>query len=200
MFVYGLTDGELIERACEGEERAFEVLFQRYHATIYRLLLGILNNHDDAQELTQEVFLRAFQELPRLQVRHSLGAWLRRTAINLAIDNLRRKKRVRFESLDAPLQSDEGEPIEWQIEDPNSDVMTLVQTRELSEAVQQALAQLNTIHRAVVVMHYMEAIPVEEVAESLGIPVGTVKSRLARARLALRELLKEFLSIEGEDT
>ncbi|MER3401723.1 MAG: RNA polymerase subunit sigma-24 [Armatimonadota bacterium] len=198
MFVYGLTDSELIERACEGEERAFEALFQRYHASVYHLLLGMLNNHDDAQELAQEVFLRVYQELPRLQVRHSLGAWLRRTATNLAIDKLRRNKRVRFESLEAPMRTDDEE-VEWQIEDPNSDVMAAVESRELSEAVQNALSQLGEMHRAVVILHYIEGVPLEEIAETLGIPVGTVKSRLARARLALRELLKDFLDVEGEN-
>lgn len=197
--MYSLTDSELIERACEGEERAFEALFHRYHASVYRLLLGMLNNHDDAQELTQEVFLRVYQELPRLRVRHSLSAWLRRTATNLAIDKLRRNKRVRFESLDAPIRNEDDEEIEWQIEDPNSDVMAAVESRELSEAVQNALGQLGEMHRAVVILHYIEGVPLEEVAETLGIPVGTVKSRLARARLALRELLKDFLDVEGEN-
>lgn len=199
MFVYGLTDSELIARACEGEERAFEVLFHRYHAAVYRLLLGITNNHDDAQELAQEVFLRAYQELPRLQNRENLGAWLRRTATNLAIDKLRRNKRIRFDSLDAPLTTETGEEVEWQLEDPAADVLTAVQSSELSEAVERALGQLSDIHRSVVVLHYMEGLPVEEVARMLGIPVGTVKSRLARARLALRILLKDFVEVEGEN-
>ena len=89
--------------------------------------------------------------------------------------------------------------MEWQIEDPAGDVLAAVQSSELSEAVQRALGQLSEIHRSVVVLHYMEGLPVEEVAQVLGIPVGTVKSRLARARLALRILLKDFVEVEGEN-
>lgn len=121
------------------------------------------------------------------------------TATNLAIDKLRRNKRVRFDSLDAPLTTETGEEVEWQIEDPAGDVLAAVQSSELSEAVQRALGQLSEIHRSVVVLHYMEGLPVEEVAQMLGIPVGTVKSRLARARLALRILLKDFVEVEGEN-
>lgn len=189
------SDTELVQRAREGDAGAFEVLYARYHARIYKLLYGMLGNRDDAADLTQEVFVRAWIELPRLHIEKTLYGWLRRTAINLGIDHLRRSRLVKFQSLDAPLYDDsEGESFEWQIPDESQDVEAAVEQKELQDCVQQALRQLSPLHRAVVVLHYIEEVPVEEIAELLSIPVGTVKSRLARARESLRRQLEPFLN------
>ncbi len=189
VLVYELTDCELIQKACEGEEEAFGVLFQRYHAPIYRLLLGIVHNSEDALELTQEVFLKAYRELPRLQRSETLLAWLRRVATNLAIDYLRRKRILSFHSLEAPINDEDPTPLGGLIPDESQDVLSTVQAKELQEALYDALGRLSADHRLVVVLHHLEGISVEAVAEMLQIPVGTVKSRLARARTLLRQLL-----------
>jgi RNA polymerase sigma-70 factor (ECF subfamily) len=194
------TDAELVQRAKEGDASAFELLYARHHARIYRLLYGMLGNHDDAAELTQEVFVRAWVELPRLQIEKTLYGWLRRTAINLGIDHLRHSRLIQFLSLDnPPFESEENEPYEWQIPDETQDVQAAVEQNELQECLQHALQQLSTIHRVVVVLHYIEEVPVEEIARQLSIPVGTVKSRLARARETLRHYLEPLLNKGNED-
>ena len=188
-----------MQRAKEGDAGAFEVLYARYHARVYRLLYGMLGDREDAIDLTQEVFIRAWIELPRLQIEKTLYGWLRRTAINLGIDHLRRSRIVQFQSLDAPFDDEEGEPFEWQIADESQDVQAAAELSELQECLQQALQQLSTIHRVVVVLHYIEEVPVEEIAHQLSIPVGTVKSRLARAREALRRYLEPLLNKGNEE-
>ncbi len=192
------SDTELVQRAREGDAGAFEVLYARYHARVYRLLYGMLGNREDAVDLTQEVFIRAWIELPRLQIEKTLYGWLRRTAINLGIDHLRRNRLVRFQSLDTPIEDEEGESFEWQIPDETQDVEAAAELSELQECLQQALKQLSAIHRVVVVLHYIEEVPVEEIAQQLSIPVGTVKSRLARAREALRRHLEPLLNKGNE--
>lgn len=193
------SDAELVQRAKEGDAGAFELLYARYHARVYRLLYGMLGNREDAVDLTQEVFVRAWIELPRLQIEKTLYGWLRRTAINLGIDHLRRNRLVRFQSLDASFDDDESEPFEWQLPDETQDVQAAAELSELQECLQRALQQLTTIHRVVVVLHYIEEVPVEEIAQQLSIPVGTVKSRLARAREALRRHLEPFLNKGNEE-
>ncbi len=193
VLVYELTDCELIQKACEGEEEAFGVLFQRYHAPIYRLLLGIVHNSEDALELTQEVFLKAYRELPRLQRSETLLAWLRRVATNLAIDHLRRKRILSFQSLEALPDEGYDTPLGGLIADESQDVLQAVHAKELQEALYEALGHLSANHRLVVVLHHLEGISVDEIAEMLQIPVGTVKSRLARARTLLRQLLAPYV-------
>lgn len=193
------SDAELVQRAKEGDAGAFELLYARYHARVYRLLYGMLGNREDAVDLTQEVFVRAWIELPRLQIEKTLYGWLRRTAINLGIDHLRRNRLVRFQSLDASFDDEEGEPFEWQLPDETQDVQAAAELSELQECLQRALQQLTTIHRVVVILHYIEEVPVEEIAQQLSIPVGTVKSRLARAREALRRHLEPFLNKGNEE-
>lgn len=193
------SDAELVQRAKEGDAGAFELLYARYHARVYRLLYGMLGNREDAVDLTQEVFVRAWVELPRLQIEKTLYGWLRRTAINLGIDHLRRSRLVRFQSLDAPFDDEEGEPFEWQLLDETQDVQAAAELSELQDCLQRALQQLSTIHRVVVILHYIEEVPVEEIAQQLSIPVGTVKSRLARAREALRRHLEPFLNKGNEE-
>ncbi|MEM2592459.1 MAG: RNA polymerase sigma factor, partial [Thermofilaceae archaeon] len=156
------SDAELVQRAKEGDAGAFELLYARYHARVYRLLYGMLGNREDAVDLTQEVFVRAWVELPRLQIEKTLYSWLRRTAINLGIDHLRRNRLVRFQSLDAPFDDEEGEPFEWQLLDETQDVQAAAELSELQDCLQRALQQLSTIHRVVVILHYIEEVPVEE--------------------------------------
>jgi len=193
------SDTELVQRVREGDAGAFETLYARYHARVYRLLYGMLGNREDAIDLTQEVFVRAWVELPRLQIEKTLYGWLRRTAINLGIDHLRRSRLVRFQSLDTSLEDEEGEPLEWQIADETQDVQAAAELSELQECLQRALQQLSDIHRVVVVLHYIEEVPVEEIARQLSIPVGTVKSRLARARESLRRYLAPLLNKGNEN-
>jgi len=185
-----LTEQELVTRAQGGEKPAFAELFNRHSGRVYALLYGMLANPEDAAELCQEVFVRAFRRLDSLRADQAVYGWLRATATNLAIDHLRRGKLVAFEPLegnrpDSPrdLQSSEQGPERAAIR------------AETQVQVNDAVAGLKPAHRMVVALHHFEGLSVEEVAVTLGVPVGTVKSRLARARDALRSALAPL--VEG---
>ena len=183
-----------VRRAQEGDVRAFEQLFQQYHRGIYNTIYQMTHNDADAADLTQEVFVRAYRALPRLQTPEAFTSWLYRIAVNLSRNWLRDRGRVRVESLEQPgEEGEEGNTRE--IADPNSDPAVLAQTRDMQERVQKAVAGLSPDHRRVVTLHHLEGMPVEEIARIMGCSIGTVKSRLSRAREHLRRKLSGY--VEG---
>jgi RNA polymerase sigma-70 factor (ECF subfamily) len=183
-----------VRRAQEGDVRAFEQLFQQYHRGIFNAIYQMTHNDADAADLTQEVFVRAYRALPRLQTPEAFTSWLYRIAVNLSRNWLRDRGRVRVESLELP--SDEGEEGSTrEIADPSGDPAALIQTRAMQERVQEAVAGLSPDHRMVVTLHHFEGMPVEEIARVMDCSVGTVKSRLSRARDHLKRKLAGY--IEG---
>lgn len=183
-----------VRRAQEGDVRAFEQLFQQYHRGIYNTIYQMTRNDADAADLTQEVFVRAFRALPRLQTPEAFTSWLYRIAVNLSRNWLRDRGRVRVESLELP--ADDGEEGSTrEIADPGGDPAALTQTRDLQERVQKAIAGLSPDHREVVTLHHLEGMSVEEIARVMDCSVGTVKSRLSRARDNLKRKLAGY--VEG---
>jgi RNA polymerase sigma-70 factor, ECF subfamily len=183
-----------VRRAQEGDVRAFEQLFQQYHRGIYNTIYQMTHNDADAADLTQEVFVRAYRALPRLQTPEAFTSWLYRIAVNLSRNWLRDRGRVRIESLEVPgEEGEEGSTRE--IADPSGDPAALAQTRDMQERVQKAIAGLSPDHRQVVMLHHIEGMPVEEIARVMGCSIGTVKSRLSRARENLKRKLAGY--VEG---
>jgi len=157
---------------------------------VYRVVYRMVDNEDDAADLTQDVFVRAYERLHTIRDGQAFQAWITRMAINLTHDKSRRR-RVTPLSLDSPPPGT-GEGMEWQLSDntPNHDARLLA--GELSMQVQQALSALSHEHQAVVILHHLEGMEVEEISRTLGIPTGTVKSRLSRARAELRRRLEGY--------
>ncbi len=183
-----------VRRAQEGDVRAFEQLFQQYQRGIYNTVFQMTHNDADAADLTQEVFVRAYRALPRLQTPEAFTSWLYRIAVNLSRNWLRDRGRVRIESLEVPgEEGEEGSTRE--IADPSGDPAALAQTRDMQERVQKAIAGLSPDHRQVVMLHHIEGMPVEEIARVMGCSIGTVKSRLSRARENLKRKLAGY--VEG---
>jgi RNA polymerase sigma-70 factor (ECF subfamily) len=183
-----------VRRAQEGDVRAFEQLFQQYHRGIFNAIYQMTHNDADAADLTQEVFVRAYRALPRLQTPEAFTSWLYRIAVNLSRNWLRDRGRVRIESLELP--SDDGdEGSTREIADPSGDPAGLIQTRAMQERVQEAIAGLSPDHRTVVTLHHLEGMSVEEIARVMDCSVGTVKSRLSRARDHLKRKLAGY--VEG---
>jgi RNA polymerase sigma-70 factor (ECF subfamily) len=183
-----------VRRAQEGDVRAFEQLFQQYHRGIYNAIYQMVRNDADASDLTQEVFVRAYRALPRLQTPEAFTSWLYRIALNLSRNWLRDRGRVRVESLE--VASDDGEEGSTRdIADPTGDPASLTQTRDMQERVQKAVAGLSPDHRKVVTLHHLEGLSVEEIAGVMGCSIGTVKSRLSRARENLKRKLAGY--VEG---
>jgi RNA polymerase sigma-70 factor (ECF subfamily) len=183
-----------VRRAQAGDVEAFEKLFNQYHRGIYNTVYQMVRSDADAADLTQDVFVRAWKALPRLEAPEAFTSWLYRIATNLTRNWIRDNTRVRQESLDQPFGEDE-EGGGREIPDLSSDPAAAAQTRDVQEVVQRAVEGLSPDHRMVVTLHHLDGMPVEEIAAIMKCSVGTVKSRLSRARDHLRRKLAGF--VEG---
>lgn len=189
-------DAPLVERAQAGDLDSFRVLFERHQRRIYGAVLGIVRSSADAEDVTQDAFVRAYRALGSLRHGQAFLPWLYRIAVNLARNHLRDRRAGLWESLDAGVSWDE-ENLERQIADPGPDPAELVEAREAAAVVRDAIDQLPAIHREVIVLHHLQEVPVEEIAQILGCSSGTVKSRLARAREALKRKLRGYVLAQG---
>lgn len=183
---------ELLERLRQRDEDAFAELVRTYQDRIVNMIYRMLHNYDDAVEAAQEVFLKAFRAIDKFEGKSQVYTWLCRIAMNTAT-SIRRSKRRRTEeamlSLDAPVAGRE-EPIKREIASSGVGPAENAERRELGKAVHGAIERLEEDFRAVVVLKDIEGFGYGEISEILSIPRGTVKSRLHRARLMLRDLLQ----------
>jgi len=186
---------EFIERLKRGEAAAFEELVAERSGEIYGLLFRLTENSEEARDLTQETFLRAFQNIDRFRGEADVRTWIYRIAINQARNRCRwwrRRRRDATVSLDQK-QGESGQTISGTLAEPsqNPEQQTLAREREL--ALRSALQRLGQAYRETVILRDIEGFTYEEIAETLEINVGTVKSRLARGRQELRKKLEGSL-------
>ena len=184
-----MTEQELVERAKKGDETAFEVLVTDNEKRIYNLCRRLVGNPEDAAELTQEAFLNAWRGLGRFQGDSAFSTWLYRLASNACIDFLRKeKRRGRLASLTLSLD-DEEEGRQAELPDLRYAPEEELARSEDRRALAQALEALSPEHRQVLVLREITGLSYGEIAAVTGLEEGTVKSRIARARLALRKIL-----------
>jgi RNA polymerase sigma-70 factor, ECF subfamily len=177
----------LLNRFKIGDASAFGEIVLKYQNKIFNLCRYMLGNAHDAEDAAQDVFLKAFQALPRFQPEASLYTWLYRIATNTCIDY---KKKPVFESLFG--SSEEGERL---VHDRASDAPSpekLYQSKQIDRALQEGLGRLSPKLRAIIILKEIEELSYEEIADTLDISMGTVKSRIARAREELQKFLKKF--------
>jgi RNA polymerase sigma-70 factor, ECF subfamily len=174
----------LIDCIVSGQSSKFEVLIGNYQQRIFGTLLGMLGSRQDAEDVAQETFITAFRKLDQFEHRSSFYTWLHRIAFNAAIDLQRRKKRAKnqFVSRDS---LEISEPADRQSESP----ATIVMAKETVAQVQLALSRLDEERRNIIVLRDLQGIDYAEIAAMLDIPLGTVRSRLHRARIELREIM-----------
>ncbi len=168
----------------------FEEIVRRYSRHVYNLAYRMAGNEADAMDLTQEAFLRVYRSLDKVQPGVPLEGWLYRIVTNLFIDSVRRRGRVRVISLDEPAPTQRGGEAERHVPDPSGNPEALVVDPVVDGEIQSALAELSHDLRVVVLLSDVEGFSYEEIAQILGVPVGTVKSRLHRARRFLRDRLE----------
>jgi RNA polymerase sigma-70 factor (ECF subfamily) len=174
-----LQDDECVARAQRGDRAAFSELVGRYQDRIYRFLVRLTRSQDDALELTQETFLHAYEALERWRPEARFTTWLFHIARNQAFDWLRRGKRVEFVALE-----DDDEAT---LPDPAPAPDAALETRQRFQGLERALARLPTEHREILLLREIEEMSYEDIAAVLEISLGTVKSRIARARAGLLE-------------
>jgi RNA polymerase sigma-70 factor (ECF subfamily) len=190
------TDTALIARCQKADIAAFNEIVGRYKGKIYNYLYRMTGNAEDAEDLTQEVFVRMYSHIHTFRAEASLSTWLFRIAGNLCVDAFRRKKKERgvVSSLDAPLYNDEEDGgATRDVPDMKAAPEVLFSRKELGGQIEEALAKLPTKLRSAVVLHDIEGLSYEEIAEVEKIPLGTVKSRIYNARVALRSSLRPYL-------
>ena len=180
------------------EIEAFDALLERYGRRIYQLAYRMAGNEADANDLTQEAFVRVWRAFRRIDPEANLESWLYRIVTNLYIDLLRRRPKVRLESLDAPLRTARGEEIAREVADERPDPEGVVLSTQLDAEIQRSLEALSPDLRMVVALSDIEGQSYEEISEALRIPIGTVKSRLHRARRILQVRLGHLMPRRGE--
>ena len=170
----------------------YEAIVQRYARHVYNIAYRMAGNEADARDLVQEAFLRVYRALRRVEADAPLERWLYRIVSNLHIDLLRKRPRTRVESLDAPVETARGE-VSREIADLESSPEAILDREQLDAAIQRALGTLPQELRLVVVLSDIEGLAYEEIATMLRIPLGTVKSRLHRARQTLQQRLRPYV-------
>ena len=184
-----MSEEQLIRRAQQGDNSAFEELLLLHQKKVYNLCLRMSANPDDALDLSQEAFLRAWRSLGQYQFEASFSTWLFRLTSNICIDFLRRKKRRQETSLTESYDdSDEGAELSVPDAQPGPEQQAI--TNETKIELARAMEQLSPEHREILQLRVIEDLQYEQIADILGVRVGTVKSRLARARLSFRKILK----------
>lgn len=187
----GVADRIIVERVLKGDVDAFAVLVNKYQDRIYSAVLNYVSNPEDAVDVAQETFVKAYSKLRSFDSASAFYTWLYRIAINTAIDFLRRRKSKPADSLDDEKYTETGfEPVST---DLASDPVVALSRGEQMQALRAAIQSLSEKLRSVIVLHDVEGLSQEEVAEILGVPVGTVKSRVSRARAELRYILQKQL-------
>ena len=191
-----IIDAKLVQRFAKGDPTAFDEIVARHRGRIYGLTLNLLHNPADAEEITQDTFIRAWRGLGRFRGESSLATWLHRIALTLARNRywyFFRRRRHCWVSLDQPLREDSVASLADLVAAPEADPAQEAATSEFNRLVAVSMARLDRKHREILAMRNLLDLSYEEIARTLGINIGTVKSRIARARENLRSLLAESL-------
>lgn len=185
----------LVDRAVAGDKDAFGILVRHHQSRVYSTIYHMVGNHEDANDLTQDTFIKAYKALKSFKKNSGFFTWLYRIGVNLTINFLNSRKKRRFISFD---HSDYDAESDNQIFELISDKTPRknIDIRELREKLNEAIQQLSEKHRAVVVMHDIQGMSHEEISEILKCSNGTVRSRLFYARQQLQAALNDYLQNE----
>lgn len=181
------TDEVLVKAAQKGEMAAFEELVARHRDKIYARAFSMLRNEDDAIDLSQEAWVKGWQRLHQFQGDASFATWMTRIVINLCLDQLRKNKRIKNESIDE--MNEEAGGVERQLPVITPNPTEGLERGELRQRIDKALSQLSYEHRTVLVLHEFEELEYKLIAKKMGCSIGTVMSRLFYARRKMAALL-----------
>jgi RNA polymerase sigma-70 factor (ECF subfamily) len=189
-----VDDAVLVRQCREGDNAATERLIIKYQDRIYNVILKICGNRDDAAELTQETFVKFIEKIETFKGRSAFYTWLFRIAVNLTFNYCKRRVKLGMHSLDAATEGDGAAQLKAFLADEDeTDPAALAQRKEVGKLVLESLGRLDEDHRVVLVLRDIEGMAYAEIAETVDIELGTVKSRLSRARANMRDILEVVL-------
>ncbi|MEW6065060.1 MAG: sigma-70 family RNA polymerase sigma factor [Bacillota bacterium] len=188
-----LDDQLLVERSKKGDRDAFEHLVQLYENKVYTIAYRLMGNHADAADLAQESFIKIYQALPNFRGDSSFSTWIYHITVNVCRDELRKKQRRPTVSLDEP--TGDGNNSTYEIRSTTPGPEEMLDRSETQAMIQQCLDNLSDDYRTILVMREIQELAYEEIAEILGCSLGTVKSRLSRARQALKEKISKQMEL-----
>ncbi len=184
------TDSELVARVLQGDKNAFRPIVERYQNRIFAMVVGMVRDEAEARDLVQNAFIKAYQNLDTFRLDSSFYTWLYRIAMNLAIDSCRKRRRRKTGSFDEAVaaRDEDGEMLELHHTDGPAEAL---QRKELRARIFGAMEELTEEQREVLLLREVEGLSYAEISESMGIPEGTVMSRLFYARKKMQALLRE---------
>ena len=181
-------DRKLIERARQGDERAYRALVKKYERPVFNICLRMMRDRDAAEDLAQDAFIKVFSMLERYNPTYAFSSWLFKITSNLCIDSMR-KRRIDTLPMDEPIRSERGE-FKRQYAAPEDTPEKIVVTDERMKMLTDAIDLLPPHYRIMIVLRHQEDLSYEEIAETLEVPLGTVKARIHRAREMLKRRLE----------
>ena len=186
-------DWTIVERVQSGDVDAFDALILKYRERVYSVVYNLTSNREDASDLAQDTFIKAFQSINRFKGKSSFFTWLYRIALNTTLTHLRKSKLRRFFSFEKMNEEDHSAGyIDQLVTDSDSDKAALL--KELQEKLNEAFQKLSVKHRTVITLYEIDGLSHGEIAEILGCSVGTVRSRLHYAKQFLQGELKDYLT------
>jgi RNA polymerase sigma-70 factor, ECF subfamily len=188
-----LSDHALIEATKSGDEAAFAEIMDRYRNPITNYLYRFLNDYEEAVDLAQETFVRVYFAIDRYHTQFAFSTYIYRIATNLAISEIRRRKRRRLLSLTGLFQSEADEAVEFQPPDLKPLADKVMVDEERDQTIARAIAALPEKYRVPIILRDIEGRSYDEVADIMGLGLGTTKSRISRARALLKEKLQHYL-------
>lgn len=192
----GLSEKELVQKILAGEKAYFENLISKYQKSIYNLVYRMMGNREDALDLSQETFLKAFSKLETFDLERPFSPWIHKIAKNLCINQLRKRK---AKTIPLSFSDNEGQEMEREIADLSTEPGERVLAREKKHEALKAIDQLPEKYRTVLILRHLNHHSYEEIGEILEVPSGTVKTWIYRGRNKLKKYLKESLEYrEGE--
>jgi RNA polymerase sigma-70 factor, ECF subfamily len=187
-----LPDADVVALAKEGRDTAFRELVRRYERPVFSLVFRLVRDRDTAEDLAQETFVKVLNNIDRYRPEFKFSSWLFKIANNVAIDSLRKRnlETVSLEGSRYATSTDEMQATSVRAADPGESPLEELESRELGSAIERAIARLRPEYRACIMLRHVEDRSYEEIAATLDLPLGTVKTYIHRARQELREALE----------
>ena len=189
------NEARLVKRAKQGDMRAFEELILQHEKIVYNVALRMMNHSEDAKDISQEVFLKAYRNIGNFDERSQFSTWIYRITANTCIDEMRKRRGRQSFSLEEELENEEGS-MQRQVADEGETPEESMLRAEQKSEILQALESLSPEHKAAVILRDIKGLSYEEIAEILELTLGTVKSRISRGR---NQLKQEILKLREQD-